>query len=148
MSAYSTSKISDLFMGEWIKPRNYNMCNVSKHTYVHTQPHCQLSHSSLSTSQPSRASSKHLSYLLFTLQFISRWTLTFFMCFFLNKDRGIKSPVPWKEFIPCQIISLREQQEHYHSQVFICQSTLGLLVVYCIKNAMGWSPAAAEQMGI
>lgn len=73
-----------------------HMCNINNHTYVHTQPHCQLSHSSVSTSQSSSASSQHLSYLLFTLQFISTYILKSFICFFLNKDRRVKSPVPWK----------------------------------------------------
>lgn len=119
------------------KQRNYTCTSLC--TPNHTTSYPSLL--TVSTSQPSSAFSQPLSfYLLFTLQIISTYIFKIFLCFFLNKVSGGKSPVPWgqqSEFIPCQTVGPREQQEHSRSQEFVCQNTLGSSLGLICKKCKG-----------
>lgn len=89
-------------------------------------------------------------YLLFTLQFISAYIFKILLCFFLNTVSGGKSPVPWgqlSEFIPCQTVGPREQQEHSCSQEFICQNILGSPLGLTCKKCKGLESSCFNRVG-
>lgn len=129
------------------------MCVTYTFTHMCTWNHTTSSPSLLivSTSEPKSVFSQPLSfYLLFTLQFISTYIFQIFLCFFLNKDSIGKSPVPWGqwcEFLTCQTIGPREQQEHSHSQGFICQNILGSSLGLMHRKCKGLESSCFNRAG-
>lgn len=127
------------------------MCDIHIHTHVHTKSYYQLSLSSDYFNFPAKEWLLSASlYLLFTLPFISTYIFQIFLCFFLNRASTGKSPVPceqWSEFLTCQTIGPREEQEHSRSQGFICQNTLGSLLGLMCRKCEGLESSCLNRVG-